>query len=218
MAVYTFPLPLDQFFDGLPIQSVNFDLPEMLASSQTGGGEILTADLGDRLWRADVVLAPQYYYEMETIKAKLHMLRYAARTLIVHQMPIIAPSYDRDGVILGASTVTLTNVAGNNREITLSGLPADYVLTTGDGFSFQYGANPVRYAFHQIVQGGTASSGGVATVEVVPFIQPGATLPLAVQLIKPIFKAVIIPGSFDPGESRGKFTTGAKFSVMQTLR
>ncbi|MBP2160260.1 MULTISPECIES: hypothetical protein [Asticcacaulis] len=46
-----FPLSISDFFGGLKIQSMSFDLPESLvATGTTGAGEILTADLGARLW------------------------------------------------------------------------------------------------------------------------------------------------------------------------
>ena len=215
----TFPLPLATFFDGLPITQGQPDLGEALEYSQTGAGEILTADLGPRLWKADFQIAAKYYAEIEQIKAKLNTLRYAGRSLLVHSFPLKAPQYDPTGTILGAANVTLASVLSNNRDISLNGLPVGYKLTPGDFLSFQYGSNPVRYALHQVVVGGTAGAGGALNgLEVVPHVRPGYAAGAAVTLIKPVYKAVIVPGSVDAGISGSMITDGVKFSLIQTLR
>jgi hypothetical protein len=217
--VYTFPMALEDFFGDLPIETVSLDLPEQIEMSQNGAGEILTADLGDRLWRADVTIPWRYYDDAEAIKAKLHMLRYAARSLFVTPIPKIAPRYDPTGSKLGASNPTLNAVQPNNRELSIAGLPQDYVLSVGDTLSFTYGSNPTRYALHQIVKGGTTAANGITPLlEVVPFIAPGYALGATVKLIKPVFKAIVEPGSFKPGTSGGRVTTGISFSIIQTFR
>lgn len=216
----TFPLALTDFFAGLPIQTIEPDLDEALDYSETGGGELLTADLGPRLWSASVTLRLGEYGEMENIRAKLDTLRYAGRSLLVHAIPSIGPQADPQGVILGASDVRLAAVAGNNRDVTLSGLPAGYVLKGGDCFSFMYGSNPVRYAMHRIVANAdvVANGSGVAVVESSSFIRPGYVINSAVKLIKPTFKAVIVPGSVRAGTTGGTKTTGISFMLRQTLR
>lgn len=217
--VLTFPLSAAQFFDGLPIQSFTFDLGEAMEVNETAGGEILTADVGMRLWRIDCKLRIGRYAEIEQVKAKLDVLRYPQRPLIIQAIPLLYPQADPTGSILGASTVVLDNVPGNNREIRLAGLPAGYVITPGDRLSFQYGSNPIRYALHRVVVGGTASGAGVSPfLEVTPFVRPGYSLGSAVKLGKPECKAVYVPGSFNAGSSGQQFTDGVTFSFLQTLR
>jgi len=215
---YTFPLPLADFFEGLPIQSFNSDLGEAMEANQTGAGEITTADLGPRLWRNDITIRVGHYADIERVKAKLNLLRQANRSLLVHSMPFMYPQSDPDGSILGASVVTLNTVQVNNREIVLGGLPSGYELTVGDFISWTYGSNPIRYAMHQIVNGDTATGAGLAFVELTPFIHPGYVLGQTVRLIKPIYKAVVLPGSTKTGESRGQMTNGIQFSLIQTFR
>ena len=215
--VQTFPMPLEDFFENLPIQVFTPDLTEALEVSRNGGGEVLTADLGPRLWKNDIVIRSGYYGEIEQIKARLNMLRYAGRSLMVHGMPFLGPQYDPDGSILAASTITLTDVQSNNRVIELSGFPNDYTLTVGDFIGFTYGSNPIRYAFHQCVE--TVSEvAGVITIEVCDFIRPGFALDSEVTLIRPEYKAIVLPGSTVVPPSEGQRTEGLKFSVMQTLR
>lgn len=216
---FTFPLALNQFFDGLPISVFGFDLGEAVEMNETGGGEILTADIGNRLWMVECEIALGRYASIEQIKAKLNILRYAGRSLIIHSMPLYRPQFDPTGSILGASSVVLNAVHANNRDIKLGGLPVGYQMTAGDFLSFQYGSNPTRYALHQVVSGGTADGAGITGYfEVVPFIQPGYTLAGPVKLIKPEMKAILKPGSFDPGKSSKQFTEGVKFTLIQTYR
>lgn len=215
----TFPLPASTFFGTLPITSFTFDLGEALEMNETGNGEILTADIGQRLWRIDCACPGLQYTEIERVKAKLDVLRYAGRSLIISAMPMKAPQNDPTGAILGLSAPVLNMVAGNNRELRIGGLPAGYVLDCGDVLSFQYGSNPVRYAYHRIIVGGAANGAGLSPLlEVAPFIQPGYSLGAAVKLIKAELKAVYVPGSFNAGSSAQGWTNGVKFSFVQTLR
>lgn len=216
---YTFPMPITDFFDNMPITVSTFDLGESLEYNKTGAGEALTADLSERLWKMDCELVPDYHHEMDGARALLDVLGYAGRSLIAYPPYYYGPKEDKDGAILGASSVTLTAVASNRRDITLSGLPAGYVLSRGDYFGYQYGSNPVRYAFHRLARGGTANGSGAAIgLESSSFIQPGYALPAAVKLIKPQLKMVLVPGSVDSGSSRSRITAGVKFSLVQTFR
>lgn len=216
---YTFPMSLTQFFDGLPIEFSTPELGEALDYSQTGAGEVLTADLGPRLWKMGVTIRLGHYAEIEKVRAKLSLLRQAGRSFFVHSMPLIAPQSDPTGSILGSSVVKLTSVNANNREVSLSGLPPSYKITTGDFMSFAYGSGPVRYAMHQFVEDRTADVGGViSNVEVSSFVRPGAAPETDIRLVKPFFKAVVVPGSTNTGRSGQLVTEGLSFSVIQTLR
>lgn len=214
----TFPLPLETFFNGLAIQSGTPDLGEALEMSETGGGEILTAALGNRLWTIDISIASRTYAEGAAIQAKLDLLRYPGRSLLAKLSPMVGPFNDPTGAILGGFTPALYSVAGNNREIVISNVPMNYVLLPGDFVSFTYGTNPTRYAIHQIAVGGNAGSNGRVTVELSSFVAPGYTTGGPVQLIDPRFKAIVKPGSVTPGTIAGQRNEGFKFTLVQTFR
>lgn len=113
----------------------------------------------------------------------------------------------------------IASIAGNNKEMTLSALPFGYKLSGGDLLSFDYGTSPVRRALHRVVLPVTASGAGVTpNFEVRPYIRPGATVGLAVTLVKAAAKVRMIPDSFNPGtnDSDG-ITRGMSFQVRQTL-
>lgn len=93
-------------------------------------------------------------------------------------------------------------------------------LSRGDlrRLSFAYG-DPARYALHQIVTATVTANGSGLTplFEVVPNIRPGAATGLAVVLIRPFCKALILPQRSRPGLSRGLHTSGLAFDWGQTL-
>lgn len=214
-----FPTPLANFFSTLPIKSAMPDLMEDVELNWNGYGELLTADQGDRLWKMDLTLLDDRYDMLEGVRARLNVYRQAGRSFLAHAMPIYYPQADPDGAVLGARVPRLASVAANMRDITLTNLPNGYALTAGDFLSFTYSTNPTRYAFHQIVNSGAASSSGVTgQLEVVPEIRPGYSLNVDVTLIRPFFKAIIVPRTVLMGSSTGLITRGMGLTLQQTLR
>ncbi|AXQ94020.1 hypothetical protein LV780_09555 [Cereibacter azotoformans] len=215
---YTFPLTRADFFAGLTIETCTFDLPEVVEISRTAAGEVLTADLGPRLWRGRITLPFLTHAEAEAVKAKLHLVRGGGASLLVYPPQKPAPVIDPTGAVLGGASPAI-NALSANREMKLEGLPVGYRISEGDFLSFAYGSNPTRRALHQAVTAGTASGSGITNFfEVVPAIRPGAAIGAAVTLIKPYCKAVVIPGSVNPGIAAGLYTSGISFAWQQTLR
>ena len=215
-----FPLALADFFENLDLTESTLDLPEsMVVTGRTGGGEVLTATSGVRLWEGDVVFMPQSYADADAILAKISILREPGRPFFVTHAARPAPRYDPTGAILGGAQPKISSVASNNRDLTIKDMPAGYVIAPGDHISWRYGINPdYRYAFHRVVQGGVASGGGTVTVEVTPYIRTGALPDLDIKLINPMLKAVLVPRTVDTGKYSGRLVTGIKFGWRQTLR
>lgn len=146
----------------------------------------------------------------------------AGRSFFVYNItkprPATVAAGSADDIALQAATVTIKTVASNNRDLELQGLPAGLALSGGDYLGFAYGESPTRYALHRLARGGTANVGGVAAVETSSFLRDGAEADLAVSLIRPACKAVIVPGSVQPGTASGVFLEGISFNWRQTLR
>jgi hypothetical protein len=210
-------LPVADFFAGLKIAEVEFDAPAVQQISRTAGGEILQADLGARLWRGRVTLAPAYHDDADEVRALLSYLSQAGRSFLVHPVPRIGPKSDPLGTVLGSNAPTIHTLTGT-RELRVTGLPSAYVLSRGDYLSFTYSSNPTRYALHQIVTGGTASAGGLTPLmEVTPPIRPGAVTGAAVTLVRPVCKALFsAPAGY--GTRRPRISDGLGFDFIQTLR
>lgn len=215
---FTFPLTTTQFMDVLPIRDMVFDLPEAMEVSETGGGEILTADLGTRLWRGKITLADMTSVEADEVMSRLDVLRRTGASFMAHDPRRPGPRLDMDGSLLGASTPTLDAVLPNRRDIRIAGLPPGYALRRHDYIAYSYGTNPVRHALHRLAGQAAANGSGQATVEVSPAIRAGEVPGTAITLLKPACKAIIVPGSVQPGQHKATLTVGVSFDWIQTLR
>jgi len=214
----SFPLGLAAFQDLIPQVSVTMTLGEAMLANQTGGGEVLTSAYGTRLWRGSVVGRGQPYVDLDQITARIELLLSAGASFLVTQSSRRGPIDDPDGTTLGAATPSITTFSVNNRDVTFGGLPAGYTLRRGDLLSFTYLSNPTRYALHRVVTPATANGSGVTSTEVVPPVRPGYATPAAITLVRPVCKAVIVPGSYRPPEvSRDRRATFS-FDWQQTLR
>ena len=216
---YTFPLSITEFMSVLPVAEMTFDLPEAVEISETGGGEILSAALGTRLWQGQVTLGDMTADEAAEALAMIDVVRSAGGSFMIYDVSRPGPRADVTGALLGSASPILNAVNANSRDVRISGLPIGYQLQRYDSIAFSYGTNPVRFARHRVGKGSTADSTGLTGwIEVVPALRPGWARGTAVQLLKPACKAVIIPGSVQPGRRRHTITTGASFKWLQSLR
>lgn len=213
----TFPWAVDDFFGGLKIASATFDLSESLQIEETGGGQIVTAGLGERLWEGSVQLVGGYHADLAALQARLSLIRESGRPFFVFPKHKPFPASDPAGTILGAAAPVIATLP-SARTMTLSGLPAGYQLSPGDFLSFAYGSSPARQALHQIVTGGTANASGVApAIEVTPAIRPGAATGAAVRLVRPFCTAIYRPGSYRAASYSLRVGSASSFSFVQTV-
>lgn len=216
---YSYPLPLADFMDVLPVQSITFDLPAAAEISKTQGGEILTAALGARLWQGTIKLDRMKLEEDDNASAMLDVARQAGASFLVTDKKKPWPRGDFGGTGLASATPTIASISADTRELGLAGLPPGYVIHRGDWLSFTYGSNPLRYALHRVASGAAADGAGVAgPMQVSPNIRAGAAVGAAVTLRKAVCKAIIVPGSVDMGTRASRLTTGVQFNWVQTLR
>lgn len=216
---FTFPLSLADFFDLLPVSSVTFDAQSNVEMSETGAGEILTADLGVALWHGQIDLGVVTNDEFASIVPLLNLLKRAGSSFLVCDPRRKNPRLDRSGLLLQGSSPTIHSLHANNREIRIAGIPPGFPLSRGDLIGFTYGSNPVRYGLHELIGASDANASGITGfMEVTPPIRPGASVGAAVQLTAPRCKAVIHPNSIKTGTSRRLITRDVSFSWVQTLR
>jgi len=215
--VQSFPMPLAEFWSPLRIASLSLKLPAAAEISRTAGGEIIVAELGARLWTARVTLAPIRIKDAASLQAKLRLLQRAGATLFVSPRIGDYPARDPNGVI-SAPNVTISDLTAGNQTLSLAGLPAGYALSAGDYLAFSYG-NPALLAFHQLVGDARADATGVLPAfEVVPQLRPGAAIGAPVTLVKPFFKALLVPGSLNEGALQRTRLAGISFDLIQTLK
>lgn len=216
----SYPLSADDFFAWLPISSITFHLPSAVEASETGGGEIITAELGARLWEGEITLGRMTYEEIARAEVYLAALQHPGRAFFAYDRRRPAPIADPFGTEISAAAPQIASLDANNRELSLNNLPAGYALRVGDYLSFSYANSPVRNALHRIQTTEVVANAGGSTAlfEVVPHIRPGAEVGAAVSLVKASCKAMLVPDSMSPGSNRARINEGTKFQFRQTLR
>lgn len=216
---YSFPLSVASFMDLLPISQITFELPEAREVSETRGGEILTAELGVRLWQGEITLGDMTPDEADEALAMLDVARRPGASFMVHDVRRPGPRLDPTGIGLATAEPALYGVRDGGREMRISGLPGGYGLRRHDYLAFSYGTGPVRYALHRIAApAGAAGTGITGWFEVSPNLRSGWTIGAAIGLRMAACKAIIVPGSFQAGRTRSTITSGVSFRWIQTLR
>ena len=214
----TFPLAPAEWMDVLAVQDVTFSAQPQVEMSQTGAGEFLRRQMGPTLWSGSVTTRNFRYDCGAERAALLGALQEPGASFLVYNKRKQFPAGDPDGVKLGSFTPTLGAVAGSG-DVTINGLPGLYWLRAGDYFGFTYGSNPTRYALHQVVADKRANSSGVVSGLVVhPRIRSGWVAGASVTLIKPVCKAVVVPGSVSEAVYGPVAMSGLSFRWQQTLR
>lgn len=217
----TYPLSLAQFQDKLHLTEVELFPDQPRDLNRTAGGAQVSASLGDAVWRGTFVLprGSRLARNVAEVDALFSVLDRPGSSFLIYDPSRSFPWADPDGSILGAATPTISGIdVTDARILGLSNLPVGYVLTAGDLIGWQYGTSPVRYALHRVVETRTAGAGGgITQLEVTPFIEKASLSGIAVQLIRPVIKAVMVPAP-SYGTHRPVVTGGRQFSFVQTLR
>lgn len=214
----TFPLPLAEFFDLLPIVNITFDAPAVVEQSQTAAGEVLRRHLGPALWQGAITIAAGYREERRMVDALLRAVSAPGASFLITDRSYAGPREDPGGSGMGSATPYLEDVFGNER-IRIYDLPDGYRVSRGDYVAFEYGSGPTRHALHQLLEDGTANNQGrLFNLQVWPSVRPGWSQGAPVQLIRPVCKAVIVPGSIQEAVYDGVAMRGTSFRWQQTLR
>lgn len=202
--------------DRFRIQSVQWRTQRWDQLSGLGSGDVLAAQLAPPRIVADIVLMPMYNAEAGQVQALIDALDGPMNSFYLWPPHRPFPQADPDGTALGASTVQIKSIGSNNKSLAFKGLPAGYVITTGDSMAWDFGSSPVRRAFHTATETVTTDGyGETAEFGVTPHLRPGTVADLTVTLKKPAAKVFIVPDSFRPGTASGRVTTGMSFQVMQ---
>lgn len=215
----TFPLALADFWDQLPISTLSFAPEEQVEASGLASGQILTREVAPTLWRGAVTFGGLTPAEAADIAPLIDLVRRTGASFFACDLKRGYPGLDPDGSVLGASVVTVDGIGASRRDLILDGLPPNYPLRRGDLVGVQWGTNPVRYGLHRIVVASSADAAGrTGWNEVTPPVSAAVAIGAAATLARPAIKAVIVPGSVQPGTLRRGMFEGGGFSFTQTLR
>ena len=217
MAAITFPIPQANLGDLLPVQIVDWQPQHFQEMSQGGNGEFLVADLAPRLWVGQVTLRPLLNTVARGWRAKLDAMDGGLRTMYLANPLGWYPALDPGGSILAASAPVIGVIETNRKELSITGLPAGYVISSGDFFAVAYSGGTRRGLFQFVGEGTANGMGTLAAIEVRPHIQAGITAGLAIMLKKPAAKVKIVPGTLNSAMHNAN-RTRISFSVRQTLQ
>jgi hypothetical protein len=198
----------------LRIRSCTFEPLEIQARNPARGGQVQVVELGPTVWSMKYETTPMNETMGAAWEAWFSSLRGGRRLFKAwHPYRRYGLAYPSGGPLAFSGDCTLAAIGVGLDTVTLSGLPAGYVLSPGDLMSWQHAAN--SQALHRVVEGATASAGGGATVTVEPTVRPspGST---AVALVKAWCHAVVDPSSIEVRWSVGRHAT-VRFAAVQTL-
>lgn len=218
MAV-SFPIPVAEFIGTFRVHALTMEPGSAVNVAQTGGGELLPSKVGTRLWAGAVTMTSRRHDDSAALEAMISLLEEPGASFYMSDVRRPGPTYDPNGLVLGAATPTIATLASNNRELGIQGLPVSYVLSRGDMIAFDYLSSPIRHALHRVFTGGIADSSGIiSNIEVTPHIRPGAAVGAAITLHKAACKTIIVPGSVTPPQRLLSGSTAISFKFQQTLR
>lgn len=214
-----YPLPLDAFWDALPVSSLSLDCAPQVETSGTGGGQQLVREVAPALWRGTVTLGRLTRAEALEVQPLIDLVRSPGASFLACDRLRDGPALDPDGAVLGAAAVAVLEVGASLRELRLTGLPPNYPLSRGDLIGVTWGGAPLRYGLHRIVDWPATDAGGqTGWVEVVPALSAGVSAGAPVTLWRPAVKAMVVPGSVRAGELRRGLVEGIAFGFIQTMR
>lgn len=198
--------PSLDLMNALSIERVRFFPQFNHEFSGLGSGALVVKEFVDTLWMAEFTTAPLYHAETIQAEAIINAMRGSLSTFYAWNPRLPYPQSDPKGTLLlaggYADDQAIASIASNRKEITLNGLPPNFVLTRGDFIAATHGD---ARGFYQVVTATVAASGaGVTpTFEIAPHLLNAAAVADPANIVKPAAEMRIIPGSFDPGPSQG---------------
>jgi hypothetical protein len=208
--------PIVGLWGELRVKMLSFDLMGGVAHNFGFDGSYSGSIYGEALWQGEVEIAASQLGSNRRHRAILSAASTRAGTLLISDMSRPYPTDDPDGSLTRAAGVTISEINVDNKRVKLEGVPAGFTLREGDLLGWQYGASPVRYALHEIIEGATANKNTKTPwIEVSPFIRPGLVVGAPVQIQKPQIKAALL--KYGPGSHRPAITDGGRFRFQQVF-
>lgn len=210
----SFPLQTSEFwgkirFAGRP----EFRLQSYKQQSMDGAGNLIGSKQGQSKWFSDVMTAGGWHNADLETQAMIKLLIERDGRFYAWDIRNPYPKLDRTGSKISGYAVKVKSVGSNNRSLALKTLRNGYVLSIGDKLSVTDGAG--RRALLEVMEAATANgSGDTPEFEVLPFLPAWISANQSVDLIKPLAKFKIVPGSYRAQSGTGNMSGGVSFSMM----
>jgi hypothetical protein len=191
----TYPINL---LPGFPGWTTGFSLRWRQEQSTLASGRILVKDMGSPLWTLRATTKTLSPNNLDLWRAKMASLENGLQTFLGYSMsrcyPIKYPlgAWPTGSAFTGL-TANLASINANRKAVTLSALPAAFVLSAGDYISITIGT---RKDLHQVMETVTANGSGVTPeFEIRPSLWPDMTITKAVAVKQPSCLMAVVPGS-----------------------
>lgn len=178
----------------------------------SGGGEILSSMLGQPKWVVNVSVEGGRHNRNLAEEADIMHLASRDGTLLAYDIRRPFPLADPVGAIIGGGSGVLAAKGGDNRSISVSGLPSTYKLTKGDKLSILYSST--KRFLCTVEETVTASGGTTGLFEVWPFLPAAIAVSNVVTVSKPCGKFKLQANSFRSSGGAGDITAGFTFSLI----
>lgn len=203
------------FYADIKVAAQSFRLTIPREFSRTRGGVVIPSLSGFPYWSGEAALIPAHHADAGAAEVGLMRLDRPGQTFLVFDKRLNGPRADPGGVAVAGSSPVLAAVAGNNQSVRISGLPAGYQISVGDYLGWTNADGTL--ALHRAAASATGTGTGLTPLfEVEPLVRPGTSTGLAVELVRPAVRAVVVDSDY--GNARPLITEGATFSWQQTNR
>lgn len=206
--------PLSYLADRLLIETVIWSVQRNDELSGTGDGRIWQAELAPPLWTADVTLSPMYSDDAEAAAALIRALDGSREPFLLYNPVRRYPRKDVGGTAISGAAVTIGSIASDRRSLSLTNLPAGYVLSVGDKIQMPHG-DGLNMFVEASADAVANSAGTTAQFSVFPRIKAGVVAGGTAVLLNPACKMIVYPNSHNPGTAKAGITTGATFKAVE---
>lgn len=150
------------------------DLARADATAPDGTGRGGGVQIGDPLWGATMALECITDAQAISVAAKIRSLKGSIESIqIIDPMRRLPQAYRTTGLPGGATGVASSYSVDSTRSVmTLNGLTAGLMITTGDLIGVMGGAGNVNRLFVEALEDGTVAGGGSVTLTIGPALSP----------------------------------------------
>ncbi|MCB5412246.1 hypothetical protein [Pseudogemmobacter faecipullorum] len=181
-------------------------------ASGSGDGRVWTAQLAQPLWSVSITFGAKEKTQAREIDAKIRALD-GSRQAFLWADALYKPGAGR----AAGAGAKVSAISPDRRRISVTGLPADYVVRAGDRASIALTGG--KHYFCEFSESAMANTvGALSNISVMPFIPMGVNLGVAVQMDKPILRLRIEPGGHTPFlQVPGRWYRGGALKLLQQV-
>jgi hypothetical protein len=208
----TITFPRTDIITSVRYADQSFLLVSRQEMSGQANGVVRGKDLGSALWQSSYTTVEMLNRDALAFEAALNSLDGLTNAFEAGDLRNRYPRNYPTGVFTDSGV--LATVGANNKSLSISGLPASFVISAGDYLQFDYGSSR---ALHQVCETVTANGSGLSPVfEVRPHIRPGFSISSAVKFKNPVGQFILQPNSIS-STLNSKVTSVVTFKAIQYL-